>query len=92
MARYAASVIMSLTYGKTTPTSYSDPEVQLVNKYLARLGRGLKPGAYLVDSYPILQYVPFYLNTLKQHHKEELALFKSQLEGVRIKMVGYLII
>jgi hypothetical protein len=32
VVRYAASVVMHITYGKTTPTSYSDPEVQQVNK------------------------------------------------------------
>lgn len=78
---------MTLTYGKQTPTSYSDPEVQEVNKCLGRLGKVMIPGAYLVDSYPILRYIPGYLSELQQHHREELALFKSQLEGVREKMV-----
>lgn len=82
---------MSLTYGKTTPTSYSDPEVQEVNKCIARLGVALRPGSYLVDSYPFLQYVPGYSNTLKRYYLDELALFKSQLVGVRQKMVKHCI-
>lgn len=84
---YAASVIMAITYGKITPTSYSDPEVQQVNKCLSRLGSAIRPGAYLVDSYPILRYVPGYLDTLQQYHREELALFRSQLDAVRQQMV-----
>jgi hypothetical protein len=50
-------MIMTLAYGKTTPTSYSDPEVQQVNRCLTTLGKMVKPGAYLVDTYPILQRV-----------------------------------
>ena len=48
---------MTLAYGKTTPTSYSDPEVQQVNKCLTTMGNMVKPGTYLVDTYPILRYV-----------------------------------
>ncbi|KZT26043.1 cytochrome P450 [Neolentinus lepideus HHB14362 ss-1] len=81
--RYAASVIMSLTYGKTTSTSYSDPVVQEVNKCLTRLGVTLQPGKWLVDAFPILRYVPGYLKTLQEWHQEELALFRSQVEAVR---------
>lgn len=84
--RYAASVVMTFTYGKTTPTSYTDPEVILVNKCLARFGRAVKPGTYLVDTYPILRFVPGYLSQLKAWHQEELALFNGQLDVVRRQM------
>ncbi|KAG1728574.1 cytochrome P450 [Suillus occidentalis] len=43
-----------LYYGKTTPTSYTDPEIVTVNKCIERFGRAIRPGAYLVDTYPIL--------------------------------------
>ncbi|KAG1894747.1 cytochrome P450 [Suillus fuscotomentosus] len=84
--RYAASVVMSFTYGKITPTSYTDPEVVAVNKALARFGQALKPGAYLVDTYPILRFVPGYLSQLKAWHKEEHALYEGQLDAVRRQM------
>ncbi|PAV20692.1 cytochrome P450 [Pyrrhoderma noxium] len=84
--RYAASVIMTITYGKRTPTSYYDPEVQEVNKCLGRLGKAVQPGYYMVDYYPWLRFLPGYTTTLKQYHKEELALFRSQLDGVRAQM------
>ncbi|KAG2126118.1 cytochrome P450 [Suillus cothurnatus] len=84
--RYAASVVMTFTYGKTTPTSYTDPEVVAVNKSVARFGRAMKPGAYLVDTYPILRFVPGYLSQLKVWHKEELTLFNGQLDAVRRQM------
>ncbi|KAF8551926.1 cytochrome P450 [Imleria badia] len=84
--RYAASVVMGITYGKVTPTSYNDPEVVAVNRCLKRFGRAILPGAYLVDTYPILQYVPGYLTQLKKWHQEELALFEGQLNIVRKQM------
>jgi hypothetical protein len=78
---------MEITYGKVTPTSYNDPEVVAVNRCLKRFGRAVLPGAYLVDTYPILQYVPGYLTKLRKWHQEELALFEGQLGTVRKQMV-----
>ncbi|KIJ60536.1 hypothetical protein HYDPIDRAFT_117061 [Hydnomerulius pinastri MD-312] len=85
--RYAASMIMSITYGKNTPTAYSDPEVVAVNRCLTRFGQVIRPGSYQVDTYPILKYVPGYLSTLRKWHEEELALFEGQLDVVRQQMV-----
>ncbi|KAG2099579.1 cytochrome P450 [Suillus discolor] len=84
--RYSASVVMSFTYGKITPTSYTDPEVVAINKALARSGQAIQPGAYLVDTYPILRFVPGYLSQLKAWHKEDLALCNRQLDPVRRQM------
>ncbi|KAK0207575.1 cytochrome P450 [Armillaria fumosa] len=84
--RYAASVIMTLTYGKTTTTSYSDPEIQLINKNTVQVARSMTPGAYLVDSFPILRYIPVYLRELRAFHRRELAFFKSQLDIVHDRM------
>jgi hypothetical protein len=84
---YAASVVMSISYGKTTPTAYTDPEVVAVNTALTRFGRTVKPGAYLVDTFPILRFVPGYLSQLKAWHQEEYALFDGQLDVVRRQMV-----
>lgn len=86
---YAASVIMTLTYGKTTPTSYTDPEVIEVNKCIKRLGTSLRQGTYLVDTFPLLKYVPGYLTDLRRWHKEELQLFSEQLQVVRLKRVSF---
>ncbi len=78
---------MTLTYGKTTPTNYTDPEVQKINNYLFRLGAAVRPGTYLVDTFPILAYLPGYLSNLKHQHQEELALFREQVGNVKGKMV-----
>ncbi|KAK7047097.1 hypothetical protein VNI00_006761 [Paramarasmius palmivorus] len=83
--RYAASVVMALAYGKI-PKSYEDPEVQAVNRCLTLLGLTMRPGAWKVDVFPFLKYIPGYLNELKAGHAEELGLFKGQLQEVREKM------
>jgi len=85
---YAASVVMAISYGKTTPTAYTDPEVVAVNKVTTRFSQTVRPGAYLVDTYPILRFVPGYLSQLKQWHQEELMLFKGQLDVVRRQMAS----
>ena len=54
---FAAFVSMNLAYGRTTPVSYSDREVEEVNKCLGRLGLIVKPGGNPVDTFPILRYV-----------------------------------
>ena len=85
---YAASVIMTLTYGKTTPTSYTDPEVLEVNKCMERFSVSLVPGAYLVDAFPVLRFVPGYVEKLRRWHIDELTLFRSQLAAVDLKRVS----
>ncbi|KAJ3503289.1 hypothetical protein NLJ89_g8497 [Agrocybe chaxingu] len=52
--RYAASVIMSLAYGRH-PKSFEDPDVRAVYRCLTRLGFALRPGAWKVDAYPFLK-------------------------------------
>ena len=71
---------MGITYGKVTPTSYSDPEVVAVNHCLMRLVQTLRPGAYLVDIYPFLKYVPGYFTRSRKWHQEEPARVRGQLD------------
>lgn len=78
---------MTVTYGKTTPTSYSDPEVLQINRATERLGDALRPGAYLVDAYPFLKYIPIFTSKLKGYHRDELALYRSQVAEVKERRV-----
>ncbi|KZT26044.1 cytochrome P450 [Neolentinus lepideus HHB14362 ss-1] len=86
MERYAASVAMTMTYGKTTPTSYSDPAVRQVLKCLHRSATLIKPGGHPVDSYPLLRFIPGYLRTIRKWRDEERALYLTQLDTVRKQM------
>jgi len=53
-ARYAASVVMHLAYGKD-PKSADDPVIAAVNTCLTRLGNNLRPGLWKVDIFPWLK-------------------------------------
>ncbi|KAI0086646.1 cytochrome P450 [Irpex rosettiformis] len=80
--RYAASVIMTLTYGKRTPSNYSDPEVQAIVKNGLELGK-LLTKTHIVDIYPILKYIPFLTSDLRQGFKADHELYTSQVNVVR---------
>ncbi|KAI0041483.1 cytochrome P450 [Auriscalpium vulgare] len=84
--RYAASLILSLTYGKPSPSARSDPEVHQLSQMLVRLGQALRPGAHLVDDLPFLRRLPFYGFGLRQAHDEELELFQRQMQSTRDAM------
>ncbi|KAK7046704.1 cytochrome P450, partial [Favolaschia claudopus] len=85
---YAASLILSLTYGIAVHTASNDPIVREVNDSQTNLGAALVPGAWMVDSFPILRLIPNYLLELRRQHQLELNLFKSQLEHVREQMIS----
>lgn len=87
-SRYSASLILSLTYGKPSPSKRLDPDIALVNQCLHRMGQSLRPGAHLVEDLPWLKYIPFYGSKLREYHREELALFRKQLQAVRDEIVS----
>ena len=87
--RYAASVIMTLTYGKRTPSNYSDPEVQAIVKNGFELGK-LLAKTHIVDVYPILKYIPYFTSDLRQGFKADYDLYTSQVNSVRKQVVSAL--
>ncbi|KAI5994581.1 cytochrome P450 [Pisolithus orientalis] len=80
--RYAASVILRVTYGKSTATETNAPEIVLIHKMLKRFQTLMRPGALLVEKYPILKYVPGYAGYLHEWRREERQLFHDQLNRV----------
>jgi len=85
---YAASVILQISYGKTSPTSALDPDVQGVQRAMNNIRKALQPGAYLVESCPFLKYVPWYASDLKEAHKEDAELYMRQLDRVKNQMMS----
>ncbi|KAK0437105.1 cytochrome P450 [Desarmillaria tabescens] len=83
---YAASVILTLTYGKMTPTTFDDPDLQQMIREANRLRMTNRPGAYLVDTFPVLRWVPGYLSELKRWHQDSLALCRRCLGYVQTRM------
>ncbi|KAF9235335.1 cytochrome P450 [Melanogaster broomeanus] len=80
--RFSASVILRVTYGKSTPTSNDDPEVVRIHQNSKDILTAARPGAYLVDIFPILKYVPGYGRDLRKLHESELVLFRGLLGRV----------
>jgi hypothetical protein len=76
-----------VTYGKSTPTSYTDPEVIRIYKVLDHFQLAMRPGAYLVDRVPLLRYLPGYGKQLTEWHNEELSLYRHQLGRVKSEIV-----
>lgn len=81
--RFSNSVILRMTYGKSTPTANTDPEVVGMKLVVERFGIVMQPGAYLVDRIPILRHVPWYGRQLKAWFREEYELVLGQMERVK---------
>ena len=76
-----------MTYGKTTPTYYTDPEVKEINIHTTRLGKVVPAGQHVVDNYPVLKYIPFVVSNLRKWHEEELDMFTRMVDAVRTQLV-----
>ena len=78
--RYSAGLIMRLAYSMTVYTGEEEP----VRRILAvghNVERVASPGAYLVDTFPFLAYIPSWLAPFRREaarlHAEELDLFRT---------------
>ncbi|KAG2037126.1 cytochrome P450 [Suillus americanus] len=80
--RYAASVILRVMYGKSTPTATNAPEIIVIHKMLKRFQMLMRPGAFLIERFPILKYIPGYTTELEEWRREESQLFHDQLNRV----------
>ncbi|KAK9898731.1 cytochrome P450 [Cystobasidium minutum MCA 4210] len=80
---YAATIVVNLGYGRQDKARYSDPDIQKVILGAERLGAVLRPGAWKIDSFPWLKYVPGYLKVPQEWGADELALFRGALEEAR---------
>ncbi|KAG1858019.1 cytochrome P450 [Suillus subalutaceus] len=77
VAAYAATTIMKVAYGKTTPTTR-----QLMKSFRTIL----RHGNYLVDSIPWLKYLPWYAPELKHQFERTRRLRTDQLNRVKLHM------
>ncbi|KAG2360132.1 cytochrome P450 [Suillus spraguei] len=81
--RYAVSVILRVTYGKSAHTGSTDPEAVGIRRLMERFLSTIRPGAHLVDRVPLLRYLPGYGKQLREWHHDELELFRHQLSRVK---------
>ena len=87
-SRYSTSIILRITYGKSGPTTINDPDLVRVKQCVEHFIEGMRPGAYLVDRFPWLKYVPGYGRRLRRYYESDLEFYKSQLNRVGGAMVN----
>lgn len=87
--RYSAAIIFRLAFGKTIETGQEESTRQ-VFEVVHNVERVASPGAYLVDTFPILLKLPKLLAPFKREleklHQFELKLFRGLLNDVREEM------
>ena len=86
--RYAASVIMQVTYDYRI-VSLEDPLIAEVDECLSSLAHWIRPGTSVLDRYPVLLYLPTAVNPWKRKglelREKEQKLFLSQWNSVRLR-------
>jgi len=85
-SRYSTSVILRITYGKSGPTTINDPDFVNVTQCIEHFIEGMRPGAYLVDRFPWLKYVPGYGRRLRRYYASDLQFYRGQLNRVERAM------
>ncbi|KAM3420748.1 hypothetical protein BST61_g3996 [Cercospora zeina] len=86
LERYSAGLILRLAYSKPVVTG-KESFVRRILAVVHTVERVASPGAYLVDTFPMLMKLPSFLAPLKREgnrlHNEEISLFRDLLkEGV----------
>lgn len=89
LERYAAGLIMRLAFGVPVHTG-NEPSVRRILAVVHTVERVGSPGAYLVDTLPILMALPMVLAPFKREgyalHAEELSLFRSLQSDVQRRL------
>jgi hypothetical protein len=87
--RYSSGLIFRIGYGKTVDTG-DEPYVRRIIDVVHTVERVASPGAYLVDTMPMLKYLPEILAPFKREakklHEKEIGLFRSLLLDVKMEM------
>ncbi|KAG1826745.1 cytochrome P450 [Suillus subaureus] len=80
---YAVTTVLTVAYGKATPTSAADPEVRSVRQLMSVFRTVLRPGAYWVDTIPWLRCVAWYGRNFKREfesNRKLFAIFQSDVD------------
>ncbi|KAG1754216.1 cytochrome P450 [Suillus lakei] len=85
---YAVTTILTVAYGKATPTSAADPEVRAVRQLMTVFRTVLRPGAYWVDTIPWLRYLPWYGRKLKSEFESNRKLFANQMNRLKQQLTN----
>lgn len=87
--RCASAIVMRLNYGKAIETG-EELYLKRILEVVRHVERVASPGAYLVDTFPSLLWLPRWLAPFKREaaalHREERSLFTGLLREVRAQM------
>ncbi|KAL2062551.1 hypothetical protein VTL71DRAFT_6817 [Oculimacula yallundae] len=87
--RFAGGLIMKLAYDLATDLR-TDAYIKRALQVVHTVERVASPGTYLVDTFPVLLYLPRWLAPFKREadalHHEEISLFRELLHDVRDRM------
>ncbi|KAI0031068.1 cytochrome P450 [Vararia minispora EC-137] len=89
--RAAASTIMSVMYDTPTIADEEDPSVKAINAMVTRLTNAAMPGAYMVEFFPFMKYIPASLAKWKRDalewYRRDTAVLSRLFGDVRRRMV-----
>ncbi|KAJ6460518.1 cytochrome P450 [Mycena sanguinolenta] len=87
LRRTTASVVLSLVYDTPPILSEEDPKITRVNDFTDRLARAGYPGAYLVEYFTWMRYLPSWVAKWKrdvlERHRIDDAMFRGLFNEVR---------
>lgn len=86
--RFSATVTLRVIYGKTTPTYVDDPYIRHLQRMVPIVQGALMPGAYKVDTYPFLKYVPGYTRGLDKWADLEHEQFMNNVRQTKMGLVS----
>ncbi|KAK4188886.1 putative cytochrome P450 17A1 [Podospora australis] len=90
LERYAASVVVMVTYGRRVTDVRKDEVVEMNRLAMERLTLVNIPGKYAVERYPALKYIPAFLAPWKrmvlEQRKKDIQMYAGLMNDVKARM------
>ncbi|EGS17163.1 uncharacterized protein CTHT_0064770 [Thermochaetoides thermophila DSM 1495] len=92
LERYAASVIVTVTYGRRVEDVKTDKVVRMNAESMTRLTLVNIPGKYAVERYPLLKHVPSFLAPWKrevlEQRRKDIEMYTGLMEDVKKRLTA----
>ncbi|KAF7333345.1 Cytochrome P450 [Mycena venus] len=82
LRRTAASVILSMVYDTPAVLSEEDPKITRINDFVERIVRAAYPGAYLVEYFTWMRYLPTWSAKWKRDALEQHRIHDAMFQGL----------
>jgi hypothetical protein len=80
--RTAASVVLSMVYDTPALLSEEDPNITRINDFADRLVNAAYPGAYLVEYFTWMKYLPSWMAKWKRDVLEQYSIDDAMFRGL----------